>query len=693
LSEPNILEIKLTASNPDPNSYFGHAVAIEGKIAIVGAPSPGVENGGTRAGSVCVFDVSDPNNPVETYKLTAGDAEADDAFGRSVALDGNIAIVGSYRDDDVCPGDPACDSGSAYLFDVASGNQLSKLTASDAAAYDTFGYAVAISGNIVIVGAYGDDNVGGIYDGAAYLFDVSDPNNPVQTSKFTASDVRPDDVFGTSVSISGDRAIVGAHLHDHAASNAGAAYMFDVSDPYNPVEIQEIIASDAAPDDYFGGHVSISGGLAVVSAVYHDHNSQRTDSGSVYVFNDYYCIDTNSGLVGYWSFDDGTATDESSNGNHGTIYGAAPVAGVSGQALSFDGVDDYVRVPDANSLKSYADNNQLTITAWIFMDQDSTEDAGRNFWGEPEVIGTANHGFSSRAGHGTELLQGVAGRASIEGWNTTGNYLPRVVAWRLWDVNGIANDCWSTTVLNLNQWYYLTGTLDNSIMNIYVNGVLDTTLYGVSEISSGELSQIIGAWAGVGELRGLFFPGYIDEFRIYNRALNAAEIQCLYENPNGDSCNGCTVPEVVGMKEAEAQLEIIASNFVVGAVGYECHDVVPAGVVLSQDPNGREMAVAGSPVDMAVSVGTVACCDGVDNDVDSRTDWPVDLGCVSEVDVSELTGDFDNDGDVDLTDMVLLTQSWLLNAPFADIAPLPTRDSMVDLQDYSVFAGNWLEGM
>ncbi|NQU24736.1 MAG: FG-GAP repeat protein, partial [Candidatus Nealsonbacteria bacterium] len=89
---------------------------------------------------------------VET-KLTASDAAAHDKFGHSVAISGNTAIVGAGWDDD-----GGEDSGSAYLFNVRMGSQLSKLTATDAAGWDYFGYSVAISGNTAIVGAYGDDD-------------------------------------------------------------------------------------------------------------------------------------------------------------------------------------------------------------------------------------------------------------------------------------------------------------------------------------------------------------------------------------------------------------------------------------------------------------------------------------------------------------------------------------------------------
>ena len=153
-------------------------------------------------------------------KLTATDAAAGDTFGISAAINGNIAIVGAYSDDDA-----GSSSGSAYLFDVSTGNQIAKLTAADAATEDLFGYSVAVSGDAAIVGAYGDDDAGSM-SGSAYLFDLS---TPTQLRKLVADDSVQNDVFGFSVGISGNIAIVGAHGNSGVAYDSGSAYLFDVT--------------------------------------------------------------------------------------------------------------------------------------------------------------------------------------------------------------------------------------------------------------------------------------------------------------------------------------------------------------------------------------------------------------------------------------------------------------------------------
>ena len=101
----------------------------------------------------------------QTHKLTAVDAEASDGFGISVSISGGIAIVGAPGDNDAGTG-----SGSAYLFNVATGQQLHKLTADDGAAGDEFGGSVGLSGGIAIVGAPGT----GLGSGSAYVFEEGD---------------------------------------------------------------------------------------------------------------------------------------------------------------------------------------------------------------------------------------------------------------------------------------------------------------------------------------------------------------------------------------------------------------------------------------------------------------------------------------------------------------------------------------
>ncbi|NNF07009.1 MAG: T9SS type A sorting domain-containing protein, partial [Candidatus Eisenbacteria bacterium] len=257
---------KLTASDAAAGDFFGISVGISGNVAIVGAWFD--DDNGVDSGSAYLFDVTTGN---QIFKLTATDGAANDSFGRSVAISGNIAIVGAYQDDD-----GGSNSGSAYLFDVTTGNQLFKLTATDAAATDLFGYSSAISGNIAIVGAYLDDDDGSS-SGSAYLFDATTGN---QLFKLTSNDAAAVDIFGFSVGISGNVAIVGARTDDDGGSDSGSAYLFDAT---SGVEISKLTASDAASSDLFGWSVGIDGSTAIVGAVSND--DAGSNSGSAYLFD------------------------------------------------------------------------------------------------------------------------------------------------------------------------------------------------------------------------------------------------------------------------------------------------------------------------------------------------------------------------------------------------------------------------
>ncbi len=282
-SEPAcwVEEDKLLASDGAAGDDFGYSVGISGNTAIVGAL--GDDDAGSRSGSAYLFDLSDPSNPIQTYKLNAGNADADDLFGCSVALSGSTALVGASDSDDA-----GSLSGSAYLFDVATGTQIAKLTASDAAAGDEFGFAVAISGELVIVGVHYDDDAcpsdPSCNSGSAYLYDFSDPCNIIEI-KLTASDSAAGDSFGYSVALSGTTAIVGAYGNDDACPadhhcNSGSAYLFDVA---TGSQIAKLTASDAAAGDHFGISVAISGSTALVGA--HHDDDAGSNSGSAYLYD------------------------------------------------------------------------------------------------------------------------------------------------------------------------------------------------------------------------------------------------------------------------------------------------------------------------------------------------------------------------------------------------------------------------
>ncbi len=211
-------QAKLTASDSAEGNFFGRTVAINGVYAIIGSPFN--DGGGKDAGSAYIFS-RNGTNWKEQVKLIAGDAEEGDQLGSAVAISGDYAIVGSPSDDDA-----GSKSGSAYAF-VRSGTtwkEEAKLTASDAAAGDKFGQPIAISGKTALIGTPSDDDAGDS-SGSVYAF-LRSRGSWIQRSKQTASNAAAGDKFGQSIAISGDYAIVGALDADSKGDAAGFAYIY-----------------------------------------------------------------------------------------------------------------------------------------------------------------------------------------------------------------------------------------------------------------------------------------------------------------------------------------------------------------------------------------------------------------------------------------------------------------------------------
>jgi hypothetical protein len=266
-------ETKLLASDSAESDWFGHAVSISGDVALVGAELDGDK--GTYSGAAYVFRWNG-SAWAEEDKLLAPDGLRYDFFGFSVSISGDVALVGAYGDDD-----SGTDAGAAYVFrwNGESWEEEDKLLASDGAAGDQFGHAVSISGNVALVGASWDDN-NYTDSGAAYVFRWNG-SSWEEEDKLLASDGAAGDQFGHAVSISGNVALVGAYLDDDSGTDAGAAYVFRWNGS-SWLEEQKLLASDGDANDRFGSSVSISGDVALVGAFWDDDNS--TDAGAAYLF-------------------------------------------------------------------------------------------------------------------------------------------------------------------------------------------------------------------------------------------------------------------------------------------------------------------------------------------------------------------------------------------------------------------------
>jgi subtilisin-like proprotein convertase family protein len=271
-----IEESKIVASDGYLNDNFGNTVAISASYIIIGANED--DDLGSNSGSAYIFTY-DTNSEQwkEQTKLQASDGESYDNFACSVDISGDYAIVGADCDDD-----HGSSSGAAYIFkrELDSWSQLTKLTPNDGSKYDRFGYDVAISDHYAVIGAYADDSKGN-KSGSAYVYENVD-GTWLQAAKLIPSDGTREDFFGWSVAISGNNVIVGAYGDDDNGSRSGSAYVFQrIQETWT--EMKKITAGDGEPNDYFAYSVSISGHYALIGA--YGDDDYGTQSGAVYVYD------------------------------------------------------------------------------------------------------------------------------------------------------------------------------------------------------------------------------------------------------------------------------------------------------------------------------------------------------------------------------------------------------------------------
>ena len=402
---------------------FGYAVAVDGDIAVIGAYQD--DDNGADSGAAYVFTRVE-GVWTQAAKLTAFDGEAYDNFGISVGVDGdtNTVVVGAPGDDGA-----GADSGSVYVFVKPTGGwatstETAKLTASDGAALDYFGYSVAVDGDTVLVGAYRDDDEENDSEdsGSAYIFTKPnssggwadwDPMEDTETAKLTASDGADDDWFGVSVALDGNTAVIGASGDDDKGIDSGSVYVF-VKPPgawADGNETDKRTADDGEAQDNFGYSVAVDVDTVVVGAYQHDpidpdSPSYLLDAGAAYVFT------RDSG--GVWdggeklTADDGDALD---------YFGYSVAVDVDTVVVGAYGDDDngsasgsaYVFTRDSNG--EWSQKKKLT---------DEDGEAG-DWFGYSVAVDTAAHTALVGAGsahvldiHDWESVPGIEGQLPTE---------------------------------------------------------------------------------------------------------------------------------------------------------------------------------------------------------------------------------------------------------------------------------------
>jgi len=390
-------QAKLTAADGALGDELGYSVAVAGSTAVVGAPD---KNSG--AGAVYVF-TSSGGTWSQRAELTATGGSANSNFGWSVALSGSVAVVGA-------PGKSA-----AYVFTGSGGtwSQRAELTAAGGVYSYLFGFSVALSGSTAVVGAYGQNS----YTGAAYVFTGSG-GTWTQRAELTAADGAPGEAFGISVAVSRSTAVVGAYGKN---SYTGAAYVFTGSGG-TWSQRAELTAADGAAGDGFGYAVALSGSTAVVGAPYKSAAYVFTGSGGTWTqqakltaadaaagdqFGGSVAVSASTAVVGA----------PAKNSNTGAAYvfalptQQAKLAATGGAANSYFGYS--VAISGSTAVVGAYGKNSVTGAAYVFT-------LSRGSWSQRAELtaagGTANDYFGwSVAIYGSTVVIGAPGKNSLTG--------------------------------------------------------------------------------------------------------------------------------------------------------------------------------------------------------------------------------------------------------------------------------------
>lgn len=528
---------KIVASDREAGARFGSSVFIEGNYAYVGAFFESKDASGgsslSGAGAVYIFELSG-GTWTQIQKIVASDREGFAYFGTSLSVSGDYLITGAYSEEkDAAGGSPLSDAGAAYIFERSGGvwSQMQKIVGSLRSSGDFFGQSVAISGDYAIVGATSEDlDAAGSNSlsnaGAAYIFERSGATWS-QAIILVSASREANATFGIGVSISGNYAVVGCGLEDtdaaggNALSSAGAAYIYERSGTWS--QMQKVVASSRATFSFFGEAVSLDGNNLLIGA-----SGEKRDASEANSLN-------GAGATYLFQLDGGTwtqsqkmvASDRASNDDFGgavAISGDYAVSGAygnsngygyifefprwtfphGGYALGFDGTDDYVET----SYDAALNPSNFTIEAWAKVEGGA---------------GTYRSVMTSRKE------------------SNTGGYIIYAGVdnqWQFWTGNNTAGT-WheqNSGVAVSDEWTHLACSFDGTSKRIYINGILaNSSVTSFTQNTSAPLRIGAGATEGTPLF---YFPGQIDEVRIWSDVRSQAEIQAnMNKELAGDEAN------------------------------------------------------------------------------------------------------------------------------------------------------------
>ncbi|MCB9914606.1 MAG: hypothetical protein H6828_05585 [Planctomycetes bacterium] len=391
-------ETKLLAGQIDAGDHFGSSVALSDDFAVVGAPDG--DGFAPGSGVVVVFQRSGNVWSVRDY-LTPNEGVAGDRFGHSVAIDGTRIVVGAPSAQ-TTPSAP--NGGAVYVFDLIGTNWTysAKVVPNDVFNTPSYGHAVDVLDDRIVVGTPGDDN-GGNNAGAAYVFDRVG-GNWLANIKLIATDFSPNAAFGWDVALGVKEVMVGAPIAQNSGVGSGAAYFFnEFSGSW--VQSDKLFDPSGASVDRYGFAVDYDGDRALVGMPFRQQGG--VDYGRTWVCDrvggawvPQYWLESPSGGVNLQRFGVSVAMQGTVAvvGDNASLENYVHVFQTSGVDCNNNGVPDTCDIAlgissdlNANGLPDECDG-----TAW-----DSVCSSGANSTGAPAVMGAT--GSTSVGGNNLQL--------------------------------------------------------------------------------------------------------------------------------------------------------------------------------------------------------------------------------------------------------------------------------------------------
>ena len=354
-------DFKFTASNGSEDDHFGENVSLSESNQRVAISARYADPGSTsNAGSVYIFEQDDDDDDViwggETI-LSASDGAEGSNFGRSVSMNDDYVLIGAHEDEP----DNVVSSGAAYVFirDEQDWSQQAKLIAGDKAAYDRFGSSVSLDGDTAVVGARYEDPGGVTNAGSAYVFE-RDGTTWTQQAKLTADDGVAHDYFGRSVSLDDDTVVIGAtHRNSGGVSNSGAVYEYarDGSDNWSQqvILLPSNISLEVSSQEIIGCGCGDGTAFSVEGhPVLEDIRENR---------HQFRLIIADSGQM--YLGPSTQAVVVPTTGDHRPTYLASGINDIP--AVQFDGTDDYLQF-DIDSIK---DSDRYTFLGLLQAETDT----------------------------------------------------------------------------------------------------------------------------------------------------------------------------------------------------------------------------------------------------------------------------------------------------------------------------------